>query len=245
MLPCCAFEFDGTKYQRRSSKNSQYHDFLDYIKKIIKVCGYSCVIDRLKIPSTKRICFIGYKRKIPIDSLIIQQFIDKESKTCNNSVSDDKKSTWNENFIPRSNIEPIQNCTKIDKNIEQEIIRIVFDQVIVKKRYTNENDDFSIKNWNIGGIISLADVAKKIPKEKLCQLKSECGGIQTLLRNNHQIFMVHQGTVQLRIPIKYSVRLHQAQLQNKEFTFKEKLCWFKENHPDGCPFADIDCSFKH
>lgn len=251
MLPCCAYEFDGTKYQRRSSNHSQYNDFLDYIKKISKVCGYNCAVDRLKIPSTKRICFVGYKRKFPIDSQIIQEFIDNESKAINNSpisgdkIIDNSSSSWNKNFIPRSNIEPIQNCTKIDKTIEKEIVRIVFEEIIVKKRYLNDNDDLSLKNWNIGGIVSLADVAAKIPKNKLLELKSECGGLQTLLRNNHQIFLVHKGTVQLRLPIKYSVRLQQAQLQKKEFTFKEKPCWFKHYHPDGCPFTNEDCSFRH
>lgn len=36
--------------------------------------------------------------------------------------------------------------------------------------------------------LSLAEVASKLGRETLQRLKRECGGLQTLLRNNHQVF---------------------------------------------------------
>lgn len=246
LLPCCAYEFDGTKYQRRACHHSQYQDFLEYVQQICNCCGFSTFVDRLKIPSTKRICIVGYERATPADSQRIQTFIDGQSKKTDSVQAtahpDNTTAVWSEQFRPRSNVERVQNCTKIDKEIEREIVRLVFDRLIVKKRYVA---DFEHPRWNVGGQLSLGDLAAAIPNDKLRELKSECGGLQTLLRNNNQIFAVQQGTVQLRLPIKYSVRLEQARAANKEFTFKEKPCWFRANHPDGCPFSDDDCSFKH
>lgn len=202
-------------------------------------------MDRLKIPSTKRICIVGYARSAVVDSQRIQTFIDEQSKRTESTIPPAIRPAtmpWSEAFTPRSNVERVQNCTKINKTIEREIVRLVFDRLIVKKRYVA---DFDNPKWNAGGQLSLGDLAAAIPSDKLRELKSECGGLQTLLRNNNQIFAVEQGAVQLRVPIKYSVRLEQARAAKKEFTFKEKACWFRANHPDGCPFSDDDCSFKH
>lgn len=38
------------------------------------------------------------------------------------------------------------------------------------------------------GSLSLAEVAAKLDAETLRRLKRECGGLQTLLRNSHQVF---------------------------------------------------------
>ena len=38
------------------------------------------------------------------------------------------------------------------------------------------------------GSLSLADVASELDGETLRRLKRECGGLQTLLKNNHQVF---------------------------------------------------------
>lgn len=36
--------------------------------------------------------------------------------------------------------------------------------------------------------LSLTEVAKELDRETLQRLKRECGGLQTLLRNSHQVF---------------------------------------------------------
>ena len=58
VLPCCAYDFFG-KYQRVKQKVSQYRDYLDYIFDLGQKCGYDVKEDKLRIPSTKRTCFIG------------------------------------------------------------------------------------------------------------------------------------------------------------------------------------------
>ena len=58
VLPCCSFDFYG-KFQRTCQTKSQYRDYLNHICDIGDKCGFSVHEDKLRIPSTKRICFIG------------------------------------------------------------------------------------------------------------------------------------------------------------------------------------------
>lgn len=59
VLPCCPFDFSGKKYIRSNTKLSQYSDFINYVKTISEVCGFETAVDKLRIPSTKRISLIG------------------------------------------------------------------------------------------------------------------------------------------------------------------------------------------
>lgn len=250
LLPCCAFEFNGKKYQRRYSTRSQYMDFIQHVNHISDVCGFHTKIDRLKIPSTKRICLIGSGRSYAADEQndrcqSIQNFINQESGLTQENAPNE---TWNNEFKPRSDVEKVQNCTKVDKAIVKEIIGIVFSELIKTKKYLK---DFVRHNWNCGTKIPLRDLIQLIPRDKLVALKSECGGLQTLLKNHSQIFRVIGGMVELRIPMNVSERKRElerlAETKSKptKIHFKQTACWFHLNHPDGCPFDDADCTFKH
>lgn len=244
VLPCCAYEFDGNKYQRQNAKCSQYNDFMDYVKRISEVCGFRTYVDRLKIPSTKRTCVIGNGRRWPAEQFDeqtqqIQRFIDERTGQTNGGDA------WSSSFRPRPSVEAVRNCSKVDRGIQAAIVRRVFDHLLTKRKYLPEIN----AAWNVGGQVALADLAALVPAHELKMLKSECGGLQTLLRNNNQIFLVHQGTVQVRVPIKYGERLKMVPKKKDAgkvvMVLKQKLCWFRENHPDGCPFSDEDCSYKH
>lgn len=226
LLPCCCYEFNGKKYQRRNSSLSQYSDYLHYIEDIINICDFECEIDKLRIPSTKRICLIGRKRKI-------NNFeeIDKKIMEYINSQSNNKNNDWIDNYKPREDKEIVRNCTKLDKNLTNTIVKKVFDHLIVSKNFVNSAED---KLWNRGRSVSLPDLVQIITKDELKQLKKECGGLQTLLKNHHFIFEVVSGSVQLRLPIvKRTDRL------------KTRDCWFFKNHPDGCYLNDENCSYLH
>ncbi|XP_062542938.1 probable tRNA (uracil-O(2)-)-methyltransferase isoform X2 [Armigeres subalbatus] len=245
LLPCCAFEFDGNKFQRQNSGVSQYGDFLRYVGEISEVCGFETSVDRLKIPSTKRTCLVGSTRNYSEDrfqeySNQIQAFID--SRTAANRKESD--SIWSESFRPRESVEKVRNCTKLERSVIDEIVRIVFDALIAKKRMASE---FPEKNWNAGGKISIGELVALIPQDRLNNLKAECGGLQTLLKNNHQIFQVLNGCVQLRIPTRVGENSKSAEEMKKKtkkqknvriVNLKEKPCWFHNNHPDGCPFEE-------
>lgn len=259
LLPCCAFEFNGQKFRRRCSAVSQYMDFLSFAKQISDVCGFRTRIDRLKIPSTKRICLVGYERTYSFDEQHerenqIQEFIDANSvnitaaaapagaeadaATANHS----NNNNWNNDFQPRSDTEKVQNCTQINKDIQNDIVEQVFTHLLMKKRYSTDSQQL---NWNLGGKVSLNDLASQLPRDKLKALKSECGGLQTLLKNHSQIFRISKGTVEIKMPIKWSERKRQLEAKGIKIQIKHKKCWFYEKHPDGCPLEDMECSYVH
>lgn len=241
ILPCCAFEFNGEKYQRSDSQKSQYDDFLQYVERISVECGFETLIDRLKIPSTKRVCLIGMKRtyeelEMERYSTKIQEFIDLRCKK-DEKIITEKDGSWNKDFIPRSDVERVRNCTQINKGIVNEIVDIMFNALTAKRRYLPEYD-----KWNVGGNIKISEIAALIPSDKLKAIKSECGGLQTLIKNNHQIFQVVKGIVELRVPTKIDDKSNKT---NDNIVYQQKECWFHSNHPDGCPLQAEDCCFKH
>ncbi|XP_050072809.1 probable tRNA (uracil-O(2)-)-methyltransferase [Anopheles maculipalpis] len=260
LLPCCTFDFDGCRYQRQNCSLSQYGDFLNYTKQIARVCGYHVEVDRLRIPSTKRICLIGSNRTYPEQEhkqqdAQIKAFIEERTKTtkaeeqsediCRPNYCD----PWLGNFKARESVQKVRNCTQIDRSVVDKIVTIVFEQLLAKRRIPEE---FTELNWNAGGTIELETLAKSIPQAYLTILKSECGGLQTLLRNNSHIFQVEKGSVMLRIPtkIKDEVDAKLAQKMKrkpgyKPINFKQRACWFFANHPESCPLPESDCRFKH
>uniref|UniRef100_A0A182JYY8 tRNA (uracil-O(2)-)-methyltransferase n=1 Tax=Anopheles christyi TaxID=43041 RepID=A0A182JYY8_9DIPT len=254
LLPCCAYEFDGRKYQRQNCALSQYGDFLNYATEIARVCGFEVETDRLRIPSTKRTCLVGSARRYPeteyeqwddrITALIKERSNGVETLPDGNATD-----SWSAGFKPRESTEKVRNCTKIDRSVVDKIVTIVFEQLLAKRRIAEE---FSERSWNAGGTIALEELVKAIPQEHLVALKAECGGLQTLLRNNHQIFRVEKGTVQLRIPSKVSdvvdaalVRKMKKVKNFKPINFKQRVCWLFVNHPDGCPLVERECKFNH
>lgn len=252
VLPCCAYEFSGAKFQRRNAHDSQYNDFVRYVQTVSDACGFVTQMDRLKIPSTKRVCLIGAKRCVPVERfdqqcLSIQEFIDTQTK---NRCSD-PAIAWSDGFAARSDVEPVRNCSKVARGVQDEIVRLVFDHLLAGKRRCLAAATSGVASWNVGGSATLGELAGLISSDSLRQLKSECGGLQTLLKNNHQIFHVVKGVVQVRAPVPYSVRLKESRETQRPksggatFVFKQKRCWFLDNHPDGCPFDADECSFSH
>lgn len=189
LLPCCAYNFDGTKYQRKNSSKSQYMEYLEYIRQLCVDVGFKTDTDRLKIPSTKRICFVGRSRTYTDKEFAeqcnyIQNIINRKDQNCEN--------TWIDEFKSRDPVEKVKNCTQIDKNIIQLIIGHITDYLLV-------GCNLSV-SWCPGKTAELNELAQLIPQDQLKALKSECGGLQTLLKNNHHIFKVQSGKVQLRYP---------------------------------------------
>ncbi|XP_008554335.2 probable tRNA (uracil-O(2)-)-methyltransferase [Microplitis demolitor] len=254
LLPCCAHEFDGRKYQRSCAGNSQYLEYLEYVKSICETCGFITRVDRLRIPSTKRVCLIGWLRnyhepEIEVINKRIEEIINARAieKINVNNNDDNVTDKWSNNFKPRDIVEKVKNCTKIDKNIINEIVNLVANHLLQKVRIVNVNSDDNNSEeckWNAGGKIELNEVAKLIPAGTLKQLKTECGGLQTLLKNNSHIFQVINGTVQFKIPgSNYLVSKKRKNKSNVRL--KVKPCWFFFNHPNGCPLSDNKCTFKH
>lgn len=239
LLPCCCYEFNGAKYQRKNGKKSQYHDYIDFLLEISDKCEFKTTeIDRLKIPSTKRICLIGSGRKyeekdFSLKSQEIQKYINGNL----NKKTDSEQ--WSEDFKPRDKVEAVKNCTKIDVSISEKIVESIVSHLLAKKSFSP-----LFNEWNCGGSITMPEAVNLVSIENLKKLKSECGGLQTLLKNNHQIFLVANGVVKIRVPQKLSERVF-SDRNAKRNVVKSKACYFLSNHPSGCPLSDIDCPYLH
>lgn len=255
VLPCCPYDFDGLKYRRKNAHMSQYADFLLYVKQISEKCGFKTDMDRMRIPSTKRICLVGRNRTYPANewnsvNSIINQMIDSG---CRNKLNGSKKNAqgeeaggkndlcpdngWVVDFKPREAIERVKNCTRVDETLLSDIVSLTVNHLLVKRRVIAHPQDPS-KTWNAGSVAAFNEIVPLISPEKLKHLKSECGGLQTLFRNHHQVFLVQKGHVQLRTPTPKS-------LNTTKIPVRSKPCWFFNNHPDGCLLDGSECAYKH
>lgn len=202
-------------------------------------------MDRLKIPSTKRICIVGRGRIYPEDEHSnycnkIQNLIEASSTTVQNTGNSSE--LWIKDFKPRDPVEKVRNCTKIEKSLIELIVDTTTEYLLEDcKNRTNVK-------WSPGRLVEIHELVGLIAPETLKSLKSECGGLQTLLKNNHHIFKVQSGKVQLRHPksvqdINNEIKLKKS--KGKVVKIKQKSCWFYKNHPQGCPLSDSNCSFSH
>ncbi|KAM9237672.1 putative tRNA (uracil-O(2)-)-methyltransferase [Dugong dugon] len=157
---------------------------------------------------------------------------------------------WLSGFQPRAPAEHVRNCAALPRDfIDHVVLRVARLLLDGKQPSTGEDSpDAGVKPWNPGGSLSLAEVASELDKETLQRLRRECGGLQTLLRNRHQVFSVLNGRVHLR-----DWREEQLQRETRPGprrgpgaeAFKTRPCWFFTHHPDGCALPAARCPFAH
>lgn len=233
LLPCCCFELNGSKFQRRNTSHSSYTDYLQYISEFCEKLGFIVKLDKLRIPSTKRICLVNVSREYSEDllktnNMRIQEIIDE--KTARNTK---KGITWIDNFKARSDKEEIRNCTQIDRILTSNIIDTIVEKLLSKPLHLKKNDG---ANWNGGSQFHLKELIACLKSSELNALKQQHGGLQTLLKNHRYIFETSPGYVQLRKP-------PQNTKENKKYC--EKICWFHKNHPNGCLYSLEECACIH
>ncbi|NWQ73988.1 TRM44 methyltransferase, partial [Columbina picui] len=277
VLPCCFFDFHG-KYSRRQSKKTQYREYLDFVAQVGFVCGFHVEEDCLRIPSTKRVCLIGKNRTYPpteralIDKQITQ-FIDNRQTcavvTCDGRVGFNYKdhtdgvckelpenvtetagTTWMPGFQPREKVEQIRNCASLPRDFVDDVVLNVANLLLSsapQKSCSNMHGE-NTNTWNQGESLSLKEVAEHLNKETLKRLKSEYGGLQTLLKNNHQVFEVLNGRVHIRDWRKEKPSRETKPEVKRRLAaeaFKTRLCWFFIHHPDGCSLPSESCPYAH
>ena len=96
--------------------------------------------------------------------------------------------------------------------------------------------------------MALGDVVRSLESSgvELALLKSSCGGLQTLLRNHHHIFLVTGGRVRLRRPGTDAPSTRRKGRPAPEGArLRTKPCWHFNHHPDGCPLEQRLCSWSH
>ncbi|XP_033727431.1 LOW QUALITY PROTEIN: probable tRNA (uracil-O(2)-)-methyltransferase [Pecten maximus] len=280
VLPCCPFDFDR-KFNKKVSGQSSYRCFLDWVAEVGQICGFQVEEDTLRIPSVKRVCFIGKTRTYsqgeehPIDAkrtMYIKRRCDKRglkggnqdftandnksatnnklsnSNQNNDCPSDSKKQRlddqqWTSTFKPRESKERTRNCQHVKKEIKELIVNKVFTRVMESEN-AEVRQTADGRSWHKGGSVPLSEVAQMFDREVLRELKSECGGLQTLLRNHNMVFNVSGGKVQLR-DLTLSQPFSKASQLGQTKKIKTLLCWFHLHHPDGCPRSRDTCLFAH
>lgn len=232
LLPCCTYDFNGKKYNRVQFSKSQYGDYLDYVQEICSKCCFETKIDKLRIPSTKKTCIVSFGRTYnETESNAMEKQI-TNVLNAHYKLNINETDLWIKNFQSRTQIEKVRNCTQLNKDLIKKLVWSVAEALLKDKNFLEKANT---QTWNAGGRLTFPQLVQTLNMDDLKQLKNECGGLQTLLRNHRYIFEVAQGSVQLRVP---------SEFKNVQ-TYKEKPCWFFLNHPDGCLHTVENCAYQH
>ncbi|XP_018526965.1 LOW QUALITY PROTEIN: probable tRNA (uracil-O(2)-)-methyltransferase [Lates calcarifer] len=265
VLPCCFFDFFG-KYQRRQCKKSQYKEYIDFITEVSRVSGFNTEEDCLRIPSTKRVCLVGKSRnyQLPDEAEAEQRrahYIQSRQTTsgvaaqgsgirndggCCHGNADSSRtpgSDWGAGFQPREKVEVVRNCAALPRDFVDGVVLQVANVLL---GMTEDDGGGSSSDWNQGGSLSVREVAGLLEQRTLQLLKKECGGLQTLLKNNHQVFRVEGGRVYIRDwRDGTSSRADAKRKPVAPGALKTRPCWFHAHHPQGCPLQAEHCAFAH
>ncbi|KAF5912961.1 hypothetical protein HPG69_006801 [Diceros bicornis minor] len=156
---------------------------------------------------------------------------------------------WLPGFHPREKAQRVRNCAALPRDFIDQVVLQVADLLLGGKQLTTgSSPGGSLKTWNRGESLSLAEVAGELGRETLRRLKRECGGLQTLLKNNHQVFEVLDGRVHIRDWREERLqkkRQPEAKRRLVPEAFKTRICWFFTHHPDGCVLPSHCCPFAH
>ncbi|KAM9580403.1 putative tRNA (uracil-O(2)-)-methyltransferase isoform 4-T4 [Guaruba guarouba] len=157
---------------------------------------------------------------------------------------------WMPGFQPREKVEQIRNCASLPRDFVDDVVLSVANLLLnaAPQKSCYDMHDGNANTWNQGESLSLKEVAEHLNKETLKRLKSEYGGLQTLLKNNHQVFEVLNGRVHIRDwrkekPSRKTKPEVKRRLSSE--AFKTRLCWFFIHHPDGCSLPSESCPYAH
>ncbi|KAI3376403.1 hypothetical protein L3Q82_016891, partial [Scortum barcoo] len=263
VLPCCFFDFYG-KYQRRQCKKSQYKEYIDFIAEVSQVSGFDTEEDCLRIPSTKRVCLVGKSRNYQLadeaeaeqrrahyiqsrqtPSGVTVQGSDITNDCCHGNKDTDGTpgSSWGAGFQPRDRVEAVRNCAALPRAFVNAVVLQVANALL---GMAEDDGGGASSDWNRGGSLSVSEVAGLLGQETLQLLKKECGGLQTLLKNNHQVFRVEGGRVYIR---DWRDRKPSGTDTKRKpvapGALKTRPCWFHDHHPQRCPLQAEHCAFAH
>ncbi|XP_061225427.1 probable tRNA (uracil-O(2)-)-methyltransferase isoform X2 [Neopsephotus bourkii] len=157
---------------------------------------------------------------------------------------------WMPGFQPREKVEQIRNCASLPRDFVDDVVLSVANLLLNanSQKSCSDTHDGNTNTWNQGESLSLKEVAEHLHKETLKRLKNEYGGLQTLLKNNHQVFEVLNGRVHIRDWRKEKPsRKTKPEVKRRlsAEAFKTRLCWFFIHHPDGCSLPSESCPYAH
>ncbi|XP_037336456.2 probable tRNA (uracil-O(2)-)-methyltransferase isoform X2 [Pungitius pungitius] len=261
VLPCCFFDFNA-KYQRRQCKKSQYKEYIDFIAEVSQVSGFDTEEDCLRIPSTKRVCLVGKSRNYqPSEDAEAERRRARYIQSRRAAPGDDGGGCqgngeadgdpggggggggcWGAGFRPRERVEAVRNCAALPRDFVDGVVLQVANVLL---GMAEDDPGATPTGWNQGGSLSVSEVAGLLVQETLQLLKKECGGLQTLLKNNHQVFR-EGGRVYIRDWRDAAAR--GADTRRRPVVsgaLKTRHCWFYDHHPQRCPLQVERCAFAH
>lgn len=153
-----------------------------------------------------------------------------------------KSRPGNEQFRPRDADIAVKNCSTVDRSVRDSICQAIFTKLLSQ---SNIVVTATGANWNRGGRFALNELISLFPPETLRQLKTEHGGLQTLLKNHHQAFKVVGGIVEIRYEDQCSDTDRKRKRSESSANLRTKNCWHYSHHPDGCPYSAVKCRFIH
>ncbi|KAF7248032.1 putative tRNA (uracil-O(2)-)-methyltransferase [Varanus komodoensis] len=280
LLPCCFFDFHGKYNRRQSKKTQyrEYLDFVTEVGLVCgfnveedclripstkRVCligksrSYLATQDstvdeqRARYISSRQSC-----RTVAAADKMDEQYQNDSYSTVSDvsgtkadkevSQKTDMENVLISGFLPRGK-EQVRNCTALPQKFVEKVVLKVAKLLLCE---VEENPHGNSSTWRRGVSLSLSDLAEQLDKDTLKTLKNEYGGLQTLLRNNHQVFEVLNGKVRIRDwrewkPPRRSKSGKQVKRSLPSKAFKTRLCWFYLHHPHGCPLTSESCCFAH
>ncbi|ETN79738.1 hypothetical protein NECAME_02561 [Necator americanus] len=75
----------------------------------------------------------------------------------------------------------VRNCLNIPAETRLVLTKRFFDKILL-------NSDELKDGWRCGGAIELSELALMLTESEKQLMKQQCGGLQTFLRNQHQVF---------------------------------------------------------
>ncbi|KAM3724784.1 putative tRNA (uracil-O(2)-)-methyltransferase [Dirofilaria immitis] len=223
LLPCCPFDF-YSRFQKKCgmATASVYSSYLLFIRDICLRLGYCVEEDRLKIPSMKRHCFLC---TVPASGLV---------ENVENIINNMLAYTNFRHFVPREKVERVKNCSQLSWDFRQLLTTKIFRHLF---ELPSDKSTMNIY-WRCGQSCPLKEIANLLNEEEKAQLRDSDGGLQTFLKNQHQVFKVVKGTVSIRNWAEEGKRSVGRKLRTSD-------CWFYKYHSGGCPLSAEDCSYKH
>ncbi|KAI1712674.1 adoMet-dependent methyltransferase domain-containing protein [Ditylenchus destructor] len=230
LLPCCPFDF-FSKFSKHSRKELQGVGVSDtyyaFVEDLIKKLGFDLHIDRLRIPSRKKICFFGTipDQGLPANiSEVIDQLLEFAKRV-------------KPNFVARPAVQENKNCSKLPREFQLSITRKIAEYLLQKEEKSSDSE------WSPGALVPVPELGPLLSDEDKKMLKDQNGGLQTLLKNHHQAFYTRNRHVGMR-DWREAHKVFLAKPQAKSH-FQLSPCWFFANHPQGCPVEAATCPFSH
>ncbi|XP_037385452.1 probable tRNA (uracil-O(2)-)-methyltransferase [Talpa occidentalis] len=278
LLPCCFFDFVGRYRRRQSQKTQyrEYLDFVREVGAAcgfhveedglrIPSTKRVCLIGKSRTypPAaeaaadarrtqyiSKRGCPGGPPGPVTVGGTHHPDSLHARRQSLHGAEAQEAQDAglWLPGFRPREKAERVRNCTALPRDLTDRVVLQVAGLLLGQRPLDLSSPGGSTKTWNRGGSLSLAEVASKLDRGTLQRLKRECGGLQTLLRNSHQVFEVLNGRVRLRDwreEVRREAERPEAKQRLFSEAFKTRLCWFFTHHPDGCVLSALSCPFAH